>query len=48
MFEAMNRAIAFHDLHPVIHRVFPFSDAAAAFKHLETQTHVGKVVIRVD
>jgi NADPH:quinone reductase-like Zn-dependent oxidoreductase len=48
MFEAMNRAILFHDLHPVIHRVFPFADAPAAFRHLEAQSHVGKVVIRVD
>jgi NADPH:quinone reductase-like Zn-dependent oxidoreductase len=48
MFEAMNRAMAFHDLHPVIHRVFPFSEAAAAFRHLESQAHVGKVVIRID
>ena len=48
MFEAMNRAIAYHDLHPVIDRIFPFADAAAAYRHLESQAHVGKVVIRVD
>ncbi len=48
MFEAMNRAMTFHDLHPVIHRVFPFAEAPAAFRHLESQAHVGKVVIRVD
>lgn len=48
MFLAMNRAIGFHDLHPVIDKVFPFAEAPAAFRHLEQQRHVGKVVIRVD
>ncbi|MBV9735398.1 MAG: NAD(P)-dependent alcohol dehydrogenase [Acidisphaera sp.] len=48
MFLAMNRAIAFHDLHPVIDKVFPFAEAPAAYRHLERQAHVGKVVIRVD
>jgi NADPH:quinone reductase-like Zn-dependent oxidoreductase len=48
MFEAMNRAITTHEIHPVIHRVFPFADAPAAFRHLESQAHVGKVVIRID
>jgi NADPH:quinone reductase-like Zn-dependent oxidoreductase len=45
MFEAMNRAIALHKLRPVIDRVFPFADAVAAFKHLESGAHFGKVVI---
>jgi NADPH:quinone reductase-like Zn-dependent oxidoreductase len=48
MFEAMNRALSFHEMHPVSHRMFPFADAKAAFRHLESQSHVGKVVIRVD
>ncbi len=45
MFEAMNRAIALHKLRPVIDRVFPFAEAAAALKHLESGAHFGKVVI---
>jgi NADPH:quinone reductase-like Zn-dependent oxidoreductase len=45
MFEAMNRAIALHKLRPVVDRVFPFADAVAALKHLESGTHFGKVVI---
>ena len=48
LFEAMNRAIAFHKLKPVIDRVFPFKDAKAAYRHLQSQTHLGKVVIKVD
>jgi len=47
-FEQMNRAIAFHKMKPVIDRVFPFADAAAALRHLQGQKHVGKVVVRVD
>jgi NADPH:quinone reductase-like Zn-dependent oxidoreductase len=45
MFEAMNRAITLHKIHPVIDRVFPFADARAAYHHLAGATHVGKVVI---
>lgn len=44
-FEAMNRAIAQHRLRPVIDRVFPFSDAWQAYRHLESRAHFGKVVI---
>jgi NADPH:quinone reductase-like Zn-dependent oxidoreductase len=45
-FEAMSRAIAFHRLRPVVDRVFPFEDAPAAFAHLESGSHFGKIVIR--
>ena len=45
MFEAMNRAIALHGLKPVIDKVFPFKDTAAAFRHLESARHFGKIVI---
>jgi NADPH:quinone reductase-like Zn-dependent oxidoreductase len=47
MFEAMNRAIALHQLKPVVDRVFPFAEAQAAYKHLESGAHFGKVVIRL-
>ena len=30
---------------PVIDRVFPFSDAATAFRHLASRDFVGKIVI---
>jgi len=48
MFEAMNRAIALHKLKPVIDRVFPFEQAVAAYQHLESGAHFGKVVIKVE
>jgi len=45
MFEAMNRAIAAGGLKPVIDKVFPFADAPAAYKHLQSAQHFGKIVI---
>jgi NADPH:quinone reductase-like Zn-dependent oxidoreductase len=47
LFEAMNRAISLHKLRPVIDRTFPFKEAKAAYRHLQSQTHLGKVVITV-
>jgi NADPH:quinone reductase-like Zn-dependent oxidoreductase len=47
MFEAMNRAISAHRIEPVIDRVFKFDEAADAYRHLKSQTHLGKVVIRI-
>lgn len=32
---------------PVIDKVFPFDEAADAYAYLESQRHVGKVVIKV-
>jgi len=47
MFEAMNRAITLHQLHPVVDRVFDFNDIQAALKHMESGSHFGKVCVRV-
>jgi NADPH:quinone reductase-like Zn-dependent oxidoreductase len=47
MFAAMNRAIAFHRLEPVVDRVFPFAEAREALRYLESGSHFGKVCIRV-
>ena len=47
MFQAMNAAIALHEIRPVIDRVFDFDRARDAYHHLKGQTHVGKVVIRI-
>jgi NADPH:quinone reductase-like Zn-dependent oxidoreductase len=47
MFEAMNRAIALHQLRPVVDRVFPFTEAREALRYLESGAHFGKVCIRV-
>jgi NADPH:quinone reductase-like Zn-dependent oxidoreductase len=46
MFEAMNRAIAASGLEPVVDKVFSFDDAPAAYRHLQSARHFGKVVIR--
>jgi NADPH:quinone reductase-like Zn-dependent oxidoreductase len=47
MFEEMNRAIEVNQLRPVIDRVFPFNDARAAYRHLESGAHFGKVCIAI-
>ena len=47
MFEAMNRAIALHQLHPAVDRVFPFAQARDAYRYQESGAHFGKVVISV-
>jgi NADPH:quinone reductase-like Zn-dependent oxidoreductase len=43
----MNRAMAVNNVHPVIDRVFPFNQAADAYRHLESGAHFGKVCIAV-
>jgi NADPH:quinone reductase-like Zn-dependent oxidoreductase len=48
MFEAMNRAIAEHRLKPVVGRVFAFAEAPAAFRHMESAAHFGKICIRIE
>ena len=47
MFEAMNRAIDVAKLKPVVDRVFEFGEARAAYDHLASGQHFGKVVIRM-
>ncbi|KAJ7702046.1 alcohol dehydrogenase superfamily protein [Mycena metata] len=48
-FNNMNRLIAANveTTRPVIDKVFAFEEAKAAFAHLKSQAHVGKVVIKV-
>jgi NADPH:quinone reductase-like Zn-dependent oxidoreductase len=46
-FEAMNRAIAANNIRPVLDWQFSFNEAGAAFKHLESGSHFGKVVVTV-
>ena len=48
MFEAMNRAIAANDIKPVIDKVFGFDEVPAAYKHMASGAHFGKIVIRVE
>ena len=42
---AMNRAIALHRLRPVIDRVFPFEELPAAKAYMESNAHLGKIVL---
>ncbi|KAJ5245818.1 Polyketide synthase enoylreductase [Penicillium chermesinum] len=46
-FEEMLQFYQTHQIHPVVHRSFPFSEAPEAFRFLESGSHFGKVVIRV-
>jgi NADPH:quinone reductase-like Zn-dependent oxidoreductase len=47
MFEAMNRAITANKIKPVIDKVFGFDEVKAAYNHMASGTHFGKIVIRV-
>ena len=47
MFEAMNRAVEANAIKPVIDKVFPFAEAKAAYHHMASGAHFGKIVIRV-
>ncbi len=44
-FVTMNKAIALAGLRPVVDRVFPFEEAPAALRHMESAGHFGKIVI---
>jgi NADPH:quinone reductase-like Zn-dependent oxidoreductase len=46
MFESMNRAIALHQLKPVVDRVFPAEEIRAAFGRMESGAHFGKICLR--
>ena len=44
-FVAMNAIITEHRLRPVIDRVFTLEDAPAAYEHMASGSHLGKIVI---
>ena len=44
-FEAMNRAIGFHEVRPVIDRTYAFEQLPDALRHLQTGRHLGKIAI---
>ena len=46
-FETMLRAMTRHGTRPIVDTVFPFDEAPAAFRHLKSGGHFGKVCIRV-
>jgi NADPH:quinone reductase-like Zn-dependent oxidoreductase len=45
-FEAMNRAIATHELRPVVDRVFPWDQAREALERMAAGRHFGKICLR--
>jgi len=48
MFLAMNRAIEANAIKPVIDKVFGFADAQAAYQHMASGAHFGKIVIGLE
>ncbi|MCC7261856.1 MAG: NAD(P)-dependent alcohol dehydrogenase [Candidatus Latescibacteria bacterium] len=46
-FAAMNQLLNTHQLHPVIDRIFSFTQATEAYDHLASGSHFGKVVIEI-
>ena len=44
-FEAMNCAIGFHEVRPVIDSRYPFEQLPDALRHLQTGRHLGKIAI---
>jgi NADPH:quinone reductase-like Zn-dependent oxidoreductase len=47
-FEAMNRAIAFHKIRPVIDTRYAFAQLPDALRHLQSGRHLGKLVVGFD
>jgi NADPH:quinone reductase-like Zn-dependent oxidoreductase len=47
MFLDMIQAVEAHELRPVIDTTFRFDEAREAYRHMESQTHLGKIVINV-
>ena len=47
MFDAMNQAIAANQIKPVIDKIFGLDEVKAAYQHMASATHFGKIVIRV-
>ena len=45
MFEAMNRALELHKVHPIIDRSFAWQDLPAALSYMESAQHLGKIVL---
>lgn len=46
MFAAMNRAIAQHQLRPIVDRIFKMDEIRDALRYLESGQHFGKVVLQ--
>jgi NADPH:quinone reductase-like Zn-dependent oxidoreductase len=44
-FERLNQFLSTHRIRPVVDKTFAFDDAPAAYAHLQSASHFGKVVI---
>ncbi len=47
MFETMNRAIALHQLRPIVDQVFSFNEVREALNYLESGVQFGKVCLKL-
>jgi NADPH:quinone reductase-like Zn-dependent oxidoreductase len=47
MFDDLVRALETTGIEPVIDAVFPFEEARAAYEHLDSGAHFGKVVVTI-
>lgn len=47
-FVAMNKALALSGLKPVLDAIFPFGEAPAALRHMDSAAHFGKIAIAVE
>ena len=47
MFEDLCRAFTAHDVHPVVHRTFPFVDLPAALHSMQQGGHLGKICLSI-
>jgi len=45
VYQAMNRAVAAHELRPIVDARFAFAEAPDAFHALDSQDHFGKIVV---
>ena len=46
-FEALNRAVAAHDMRPPVSRIRPLDEAREAFEQLATGDHLGKIALHI-
>jgi len=46
-FEALNRALAQHEVRPVVDRIFAFEEVPAAFDHMAAGAHFGKICVAI-
>ena len=47
-FEDMNKAITVNKMKPVVDRIFDFDQVREALRHMESASHFGKIVVRID